>query len=322
MTLGTEIPEAVGPYRLTSAKAIAGDASRRRYWRVGFEAGRGVLCIYPATDRTLVSRDLEVLRWLGAQGLPVPRILAVEREGLEVLLEDLGTRSGEEFLEASSPDAREGVVLSLLEPLCRLISIPPGDVPPWNPPMNPAFLRWELTTFELWCVDEKFEADRREELGCWLDELAERIGAHPIVPCLRDYHLENIVVSDQGRIGIIDVQDLRIGPDTYDLASLLFDREAPRLLSPTQREAVSRRWAETVALDEGWRQRLDETSLQRMLKVLGTFSFLGAQGRTAYGRWIIPTARRALESARELGAPDSLIENLLDLSSTGGCHAR
>ncbi len=322
MTLRTEIPEAVGPYRLTSAKAIAGDASRRRYWRVGFEGGRAVLCIYPPGDRTVVSRDLAVLRWLGAQGLPVPRVLAVDREGLDVLLEDLGTRSGEVFLEASSPDARESVVLSLLEPLTRLTSIPPQDVPPWNPPMDAAFLRWELTAFELWCVDEKFDADGRGELSRWLDELAEEIGAHPIVPCLRDYHLDNIVISGEERIGIIDVQDLRIGPDTYDLASLLFDREAPRLLSSAQREAVSQKWAETTGLREGWRQRLDETSCQRMLKVLGTFSFLDAQGRTQYRRWIVPTARRALESARRLGAPDSLIENLLDLGSTGGCHAR
>ena len=40
--------------------------------------------------------------------------------------------------------------------------------------------------------------------------------------CHRDYHSRNLMLHD-GRLHIIDFQDARLGPDTYDLASLLRD---------------------------------------------------------------------------------------------------
>ena len=40
--------------------------------------------------------------------------------------------------------------------------------------------------------------------------------------CHRDYHSRNLMLHDR-RLYIIDFQDARMGPDTYDLASLLRD---------------------------------------------------------------------------------------------------
>ena len=40
--------------------------------------------------------------------------------------------------------------------------------------------------------------------------------------CHRDYHSRNLMLS-QGQLYLIDFQDARMGPDTYDLASLLRD---------------------------------------------------------------------------------------------------
>ena len=88
----------------------------------------------------------------------------------------------------------------------------------------------------------------REECRAIVEELA----AEPRVLCHRDYHSRNLMLHD-GRLYIIDFQDARMGPDTYDLVSLLRDsyvdlaeragRRADRVSSwrCKRRRAVARR---------------------------------------------------------------------------------
>ena len=52
--------------------------------------------------------------------------------------------------------------------------------------------------------------------------IVEELAAEPRVLCHRDYHSRNLMLHD-GRLYIIDFQDARMGPDTYDLVSLLRD---------------------------------------------------------------------------------------------------
>ena len=52
--------------------------------------------------------------------------------------------------------------------------------------------------------------------------LVAELAAEPRVLCHRDYHSRNLMLHDD-RLYIIDFQDARMGPDTYDLVSLLRD---------------------------------------------------------------------------------------------------
>ena len=52
--------------------------------------------------------------------------------------------------------------------------------------------------------------------------IVEELAGEPRVLCHRDYHSRNLMLS-QGQLYLIDFQDARMGPDTYDLASLLRD---------------------------------------------------------------------------------------------------
>src|SRR6185295_4046666 len=53
-------------------------------------------------------------------------------------------------------------------------------------------------------------------------EIASELAGEPRVLCHRDYHSRNLMVHE-GRLYVIDFQDARMGPDTYDLVSLLRD---------------------------------------------------------------------------------------------------
>lgn len=312
-------PRSIGIFQISSWDPIAGDASGRQYWRVAVAgAGAAILCRYPESMRSLVRRDIEVLIWLRQQGLPVPQVLASDAGSQWILLEDLGTVDGEKNLRGTSPSSRVARAVTFLEPLVRLSALSVQQLPQWNPQFDDALLRWELSGFEMWSLPNTFNPSTNSPVSKWLDDLATTVAAHPRAICLRDYHLNNILLDAEGNVGIIDVQDLRPGPDTYDLASLLGDRAMPELLSIGERMAVARAWADAATSVSGWERRLEETILQRSLKVLGTFAFLQLQGMYHYQQWVPKTASTAAEIAQNLGAPADVIEILLDLASTGG----
>jgi hypothetical protein len=130
------------------------------------------------------------------------------------------------------------------------------------------------------------------ELGAMVQELA----AMPRVLCHRDYHSRNLMWRN-GELYIIDFQDARLGPDTYDLVSLLRDsyvdissREVDELIAYFL--ALSGRTGTTA----NFRVRFDLMALQRNLKALGTFGYQTTTRRNPVYIQYIP---RTLQYARE-----------------------
>jgi aminoglycoside/choline kinase family phosphotransferase len=155
-------------------------------------------------------------------------------------------------------------------------------------------LSWELQFF----VKHFLEAYRgavltpagREALGVELLRVAEELAAEPRVFCHRDYHSRNLMLH-AGQLYIIDFQDARMGPDTYDLVSLLRDsymdfseREVDELIAfflALRGVGADRSAAGTEAGQ--FRSRFDLMALQRNLKALGTFGFqTTSRGNTVY----------------------------------------
>jgi aminoglycoside/choline kinase family phosphotransferase len=105
------------------------------------------------------------------------------------------------------------------------------------------------------------------------------------------------MLSD-GSLHIIDFQDARLGPDTYDLVSLLrdsyvdiADRELDELIAYFL--ALKQRDGTTPGADE-FRRRFDLMALQRNLKALGTFGYQTMTRRnTVYIQYMPRTLRYA-----------------------------
>jgi aminoglycoside/choline kinase family phosphotransferase len=146
----------------------------------------------------------------------------------------------------------------------------------------------------------------RQELTSIITELA----AEPRVLCHRDYHSRNLMLHD-GRLCIIDFQDARLGPDTYDLVSLLRDSY---LDLPDQ--VVEELIAYFLALGgrtadhAEFRRRFDLMALQRNLKALGTFGYQTMARRNPVYIQYIP---RTLQYARENVLKYSRFDRLRDL---------
>lgn len=295
------------------AEPLTGDASPRRYSRLWNAAGRSAILVeYPRAVRSQLRRDLEVFSWCRERGLEVPELFLADFETGRALLEDLGPRDVEAILEATAPRERRSLLERLLDPLEILAGCDPADLPPWNPPLGRERLRWELAGFELWFVRHYRGRTPSPELHRWLDELAMEIGNHPLRVCHRDFHFNNLLIRDDGGVGVIDIQDILVGPDTYDVVSLVAERAATRLISTPERLSVLEEWALRTGAEAGWPERARSVQIQRGLKVLGSFARFTQEGRSEYRRWLLELADRLAATLDTAGAPRAVTAFLLD----------
>lgn len=276
---------------------LTGDASDRRYFRVLFrDAPPQVLAVHPGPMDFDALPFVNVARLLSAMPVPVPRILDQSRELGIIALEDLGDVTLQAHVGAAS--AAEHAAL-YREAVTLIASIQQRGVELASPqyvPYGVAFdvdkLMWELRFFTRHFLEAyrgaMLTGPAQDALTREYASIAEELAAEPRVLCHRDYHSRNLMLY-KGRLYIIDFQDARMGPDTYDLASLLRDSYVD--FSERQVEALiafflARRGA-SAAADADFRRRFDLMALQRNLKALGTFGFQTAsRGNPVYIQYI------------------------------------
>jgi aminoglycoside/choline kinase family phosphotransferase len=97
----------------------------------------------------------------------------------------------------------------------------------------------------------------------------------------------------EGQLYVIDFQDARMGPDTYDLVSLLRDSYMD-LTEQTVADLIAYFLAlkGVTGIDLEFRRRFDLMALQRNLKALGTFGYqTTARRNPVYIQYIPRTLR-------------------------------
>jgi aminoglycoside/choline kinase family phosphotransferase len=263
---------------------LTGDASDRRYFRLIFPDTPGdsvVLALHagPITFETLpFARVSELLHRLQ---LPAPAILGhSDAEGI-VALQDLGDVTLQAHLGAASATEHAALyreAVALIDALQRRgAELAAENYPPYHIAFDTDKLTWELDFFVRHFVSALRGVTLTSTQQATLSEewrtLAEELASEPRVLCHRDYHSRNLMPHN-GRLYLIDFQDARLGPDTYDLVSLLRDsymdieeRDLEELIAYFMAlKGDGRDVAE-------FRRRFDAMALQRNLKALGTFGF-------------------------------------------------
>ena len=89
-------------------------------------------------------------------------------------------------------------------------------------------LLWELNYFFTHFFgsyrQHQFSSEEAEAINLDLRAIAAELAARPRVLTHRDYHAMNLMVDGRGELRVIDHQDARMGPATYDLVPLLVER--------------------------------------------------------------------------------------------------
>ena len=316
-----QLPERVTAYlersglgaEATTVLPLTGDASDRRYFRVLRRNGPSrVLALHADAFDAETLPFARVAQLLAAMPLPIPAILDRAGDLGILLLEDLGDITLQAHLGAA-PAAEHSrlyrYAVSLIEALQRRgAELASPAYPPYGVAFDVDKLLWELEFFTKHYVEAyrgaAISAVDRVALTEQWHTLAEELASEPRVLCHRDYHSRNLMLH-QGELYIIDFQDARLGPDTYDLVSLLRDSyvdlsEATvdeliayfiALKRPQGGDAIAHRtW------EHAFRRRFDVMALQRNLKALGTFGYQTSTRRNPVYIQYIPRTIRHVQT--------------------------
>jgi aminoglycoside/choline kinase family phosphotransferase len=289
---------------------LAGDASDRRYFRLTADGlSARVLALYPRATDGALGAFVDTADLLVAMGLPAPRVIGRADELGVLVLEDLGDVSLQAHLAAADPLERAARYREAIELLVTLQSRGAALASPARHAYQQAFdaqkLGSELDFFRVQFLEGhrgvQLSADARAALDEEFARLATLLAADPRVLCHRDYHSRNLMVQ-AGRLRIIDFQDARLGPDTYDLASLLCDAYVE--VSAGEAEAYRALFLDLRAARAGgatgrmsrrrFMRRFHPMAVQRTLKALGTFGYqAAARGNPAYLAYVPRTLTHA-----------------------------
>jgi N-acetylmuramate 1-kinase len=280
---------------------LTGDAGDRRYFRVLLKKEPSqVLAVHPDAIAFDKLPFVNVSRLLSAMPVPVPRILAHD-DGLGIMSQqDLGDVTLQAHLGAASPSEHAALyrqAVSFIETLQRRgRDLASPDYVPYTIAFDVEKLTWELQFFLKHFLDAYRGASltpaEREALAAEFAIIAEELAGEERVLCHRDYHSRNLMLHERN-LYIIDFQDARLGPDTYDLASLLRDSYVD--FTEQQIEeliafflALRGAWGDRAAADPAeYRRRFDLMCIQRNIKALGTFGFqTTTRNNTVYIQYI------------------------------------
>ena len=289
---------------------LTGDASDRRYYRILFaDTPSIVLSLYSAPFEFEALSFVNVARLLKQMPTPIPALLG-HAEDLGVLaLEDLGDVTLQAHLGAATAAehaARYRQAVALIATMQkRGAELADPKYLPYGIAFDVEKLTWELDFFTKHFIEAYrgvvIAPDAHEELRREFRGVVEELAAEPRVLCHRDYHSRNLMLH-QDQLYIIDFQDARMGPDTYDLVSLLRDSYVD-LPEQTVDELIAYFLAlkGQTGSEAAFRRRFGLMALQRNLKALGTFGYQTTGRRNpVYIQYIPRTLRHVRNNLAQL----------------------
>lgn len=224
--MGLNLPDGIETFLASAGwgdgvvEPLAGDASFRRYFRVRRGDKSAMLMDAPPPQED-PQPFLRAAKWLDANGLRAPHILAEDAPRGLVLLEDFGDVRVREYLDQWPGDER-AVYTAAIDTLVALHRLPPG---PFRDYSMAEYQREAKLLVDWYCPAQGLYIDGPGYTAAWEAALSPMLPRQrPGVVVMRDYHAENVMLLGAlEKQGLLDFQDALVGHPAYDLVSLLQD---------------------------------------------------------------------------------------------------
>jgi len=289
----------------TDALLIGLGGSDRRYFRVRND-GRTAVLMECRPDDTDFERHLVYARFFSDHLVPVPDLLAVDDTHKSALFEDLGDTSLFSFMKLPhSSKHREELYQGVLDILVTLHGSVTEHI--HECPLLQArifdfdYLRWETGYFlERFVIGLKNVLPRdRKLLEDEFNRLAQKVDGYPKGVIHRDFQCQNIMITRNDVLHVIDFQGARMAPPAYDVASILWDPYY-RIDDEVRTRLIDYYVDEMKHHSEGFNESLFRESLvpcrlQRHMQALGAYGFLSVVKGKQYFLKHIPEALRLLK---------------------------
>lgn len=300
---------------------LPGDASDRRFYRARLPEGKSYIIMQletgcPAPEDPDTLPYINILYHLDLCRANVPKLHFYDPAVGLLLLEDLGETTLEDEIRQQGITAARPLYRQAIDELLKIQIIGTRKRCEHCIAFHRSFdeekFFWELNFFREHTLEgyleRRISSGDMQRLEEAFRQLCRTLAAEPKFFTHRDYHSRNLMVRD-GRIGVIDFQDARLGPLQYDLSSLL--RDSYVVLPEDLREELIEYYLQekdrmegTVSDRDHFRKVFDLVSVQRNLKAAGTFGYMAViKGKKRYLQYLPDTfgyVRENLEKHREL----------------------
>jgi aminoglycoside/choline kinase family phosphotransferase len=280
-------------YKNYSLDEIKADASFRQYYRLKVE-DNSFIVMDSSLDKESIYPFIDISVRLLKAKVEVPRIISQNiKEGF-LLLTDLGTQHLADILSPMS------VELLYMKGISEIVKMQEVDTVGLDI-YDKEFLLSEMNLMEEWYLRQHKNIFLSEKglknLGKILEIIVDEVLSQPQnIFVHRDFHSRNIMLVS-GKLFIIDYQDAKSGPLTYDLVSILKDVYVEYDSELIKSMALEFKILKGLDVsDEQFLRWFDFMALQRHLKILGIFARLNIRDRkSGYLKDIPLTLKYVLE---------------------------
>jgi len=262
---------------LSTMEFLREQASSRKYYRVASKRKSFILA-FSDPQRELNNEFIKYSEFLIKNNVSVPRVEAFDIENGFMLIEDFGDKV---FLDEINGSNRKNLYFLAIDQIIKLQSA--DDNQDVNE-LNEISVIKQMKLFEEWFLSSYLElelssSEKDTICGAYIS-ISNRFLGQKKTLCHFDFELRNLMLREDGTIGVLDFQDLIYGPFTLDLVSLIKDIDNPisdkeidyylEVYASLANKAGIDVTNDLISLNED----LDFTGLQRQLRILGTLSRL------------------------------------------------
>ena len=252
-------------------------ASSRKYYRAS-TAKKNFILAFSDPQKELNNEFIKYSEFLKKNQVSVPTIEAFDIENGFMLIEDFGDKV---FQNEINADNQKDLYLLAID---QIINLQLADKNEDISELNEISVKEQMELFEEWFLSGYLQLEINELETKLIHDayvlISKKFLGQKKTLCHFDFELRNLMLKNDGTIGVLDFQDLIYGPLTLDLVSLIKDLDNP--ISYKEIEfylEVYLSLAQEAGIDitidlASLHEDFEFAGLQRQLRILGTLSRL------------------------------------------------
>lgn len=288
---------ATTPYKDFELSIASADASFRKYYRLK-QGEQSYLFMDASLELKSLEPFLNVTKKLHAVGVKAPKILEQNLEAGYLILEDFGSTH---YLDILNWDNFEELYKKAIDVIVQMQEADVSSLPVYDK----EFLSFEMNLMQEWYMGKLLPVilskEQKDVIEKTIDDVSNEVLKQPQGLFVhRDFHSRNIMLREDGEVGVIDYQDAMSGALMYDIASLLEDSYIEFEREDMQKLVLYFRDKKGLEIDDATAIRwFDFVSMQRHMKVLGIFARLYKRdGKKGYLKDIPLTLKYLFDTAK------------------------